>query len=73
MENVFDFTDGRFTLTRQQAAVALNISIPTLNKIIHNDDSFPVFHIGKRVYVNKTKLEEWTAKQSAERNIVSTS
>lgn len=44
--------------SRKQAAEALNISLPTFDKL-RKMPGFPIAKVGERVMVPKRELEEW--------------
>lgn len=47
-----------------EAAEALSISRQSLYKLMREDRSFPVFHIGKSVRISAEGLQEWVRRQT---------
>ena len=64
---VSEITTERIALTKEEAAEALGISRPTLDKLIKTDATFPAFKIGKRVLISMIELNKWATKQALNR------
>ena len=67
-DDVQNFEGGNFhaypplTLTVEDLIWELNISRPTAYALVKEKD-FPSFNIGRRVLVNREKLQEWLDRQ----------
>ena len=46
-------------LTRQDVADYLQLSLPTVDKLIHNKDFVGLRYFGRHVRINKTMLEQY--------------
>lgn len=55
--------DGKMTLTIAETAQTLNVSRPTVYRLIERKD-FPALRIGKRVLVSRSGLSEWISRQA---------
>lgn len=53
----------RLTLTVTETAQTLNVSRPTVYRLIERTD-FPALRIGKRVLISRAGLREWIAQQA---------
>ncbi len=58
-------TQEKIALSVTEAAQLLNLSRPTLYKLIHSD-GFPVMRVGTRTLIHREKLEEWAARRTEE-------
>ena len=69
MENAIDKAGiFQMTMTKEQAAEALGVSRPTIDKLIRNDETFPSFGIGKRIVISTTGLHKWIERNAIERS-----
>lgn len=46
------------TMTVEDVCAALHLSKPTVYELTRNPD-FPCFHVGKKILVNRTRLQDW--------------
>lgn len=53
----------RLTLTVTETAQTLNVSRPTVYRLIERTD-FPALRIGRRVLVSRAGLRDWIARQA---------
>ena len=53
----------RMTLTISETARELNLSRPTVYRLIERED-FPALRVGKRVLVSRSGLRDWIARQA---------
>ena len=58
-------TQEKIALSVTEAAQLLNLSRPTIYKLIHSD-GFPVMRVGTRTLIHREKLEEWAARRAEE-------
>lgn len=58
-------TQEKIALSVTEAAQLLNLSRPTIYKLIHSD-GFPVMRVGTRTLIHRAKLEEWAARRAEE-------
>lgn len=52
----------RMTLTVEELAEELNISSPTAYSLV-KQETFPSFHIGQRILINRAGLQRWIDEQ----------
>ena len=52
----------RMTLTVEELAEELNISSPTAYSLV-KQETFPSFHIGQRILINRAELQRWIDEQ----------
>ena len=57
--------EKKLTLTVSEAAQELNVSRPTVYRLIERSD-FPSLRIGKRVLISRIGLRDWIARQAGE-------
>lgn len=58
-------TVEKLLLTPMEAAKEkLFVSKTTMYNVLLKDKTFPAFHIGKRIYINANKLQEWIDSQT---------
>lgn len=55
--------NGKLTLTVKETAEILNLSEDLVYRLTHRSD-FPAFRIGRKVLVDRQRLEAWVAQQS---------
>lgn len=55
--------ENKMLLSISEAAAALGISRPTVYRLIHADDGFPIIRVGGRVLVPVRQLQEWLDEQ----------
>ncbi len=55
-------------MSKEQAAEAIGVSRPTIDKLIRKDETFPHFRIGKRVLISSTELINWISRNSLEQS-----
>ncbi len=55
-------------LTLKDVSIILDLSMPSIYKLIRNDSSFPVIRIGEKYGVSKTKLDEWIDTKTRNKN-----
>ena len=53
----------KLTLSVQEAAELLGVSVPTVYKLIHAE-SFPSFKVGSRTLISYSQLVEWVEQQA---------
>jgi len=51
-------TTEKLTMSAQEAAEALGVSLPILRDLTHRED-FPSLRVGRRVLVSRAGLERW--------------
>ena len=56
-------TQEKIAVSVTEAAQLLNLSRPTVYKLIHSE-GFPVMRVGTRTLIHRAKLEEWAARQA---------
>lgn len=61
--------ENRITLSVEQAAAQLGVSIPVLRDLTHKP-GFPCFRIGRRVLIPRADLIEWVSRQAKEGTIL---
>lgn len=61
--------ENRITLSVEQAAAQLGVSIPVLRDLTHTP-GFPCFRIGRRVLIPRADLIEWVSRQAKEGTIL---
>lgn len=42
----------------------MKISQPTAYRLVHSESFYPAFRIGKKILINKDKLDKWIFEQS---------
>ena len=52
------------TLTVKGLAETLNIGIVTAYQLVNSEGFFPAFRIGRKILVNREKLQEWLNEQT---------
>lgn len=52
------------TLTVEEMADELNISLPTAYKLV-KESGFPAFNIGNRILINREGLQRWLDNQTS--------
>ena len=57
-------TTEKLTMSAQEAAEALGVSLPILRDLTHRED-FPSLRVGRRVLVSRAGLERWVQEQAA--------
>ncbi len=55
---------SRLTLTVNEAASLLGVSLPTAYHLVHRED-FPTLRIGRKLLVSREGLERWIADQAS--------
>ncbi len=55
--------ENKMALNITETAEALGLSRQSIYRLIYNDPTFPVLHIGKSVRVSVEGLREWIKKQ----------
>lgn len=56
-------------LTVKELMEFLNISQPTAYRLVHSDEFFPAFRIGKKILINKDKLDRWLFDQRISKDV----
>lgn len=55
--------DSSLAITITEASRLLQVSKPTMYKLASQGD-FPSFHVGKKILINRLRLQDWIDKQS---------
>lgn len=55
--------ENKMLLSISEAAAVLGISRPSIYRLIHADDGFPIIRVGGRVLVPVRQLQEWLDEQ----------
>lgn len=55
-------------LTLKDVSIILDLSMPSIYKLIRNDNSFPVIRLGEKYGVSKAKLNEWIDNKTKYKN-----
>lgn len=55
--------ENKMLLSISEAAVVLGISRPSIYRLIHADDGFPIIRVGGRVLIPVKQLREWLDEQ----------
>lgn len=59
MTRMYELKQKKLLSRREGCEYLGNISLPTLDKIV-NDDNFPArVTLGRRVFIDRVKLDEW--------------
>lgn len=60
-------TNERLTITPEQAAKQLGISMPTMYQLCNRKD-FPSVRVGRKIIIPLASLEKWLERQATERD-----
>lgn len=55
-------------LTLKDVSIILDLSMPSIYKLIKNDKSFPIIRLGEKYGVSKAKLSEWIDNKTKYKN-----
>lgn len=68
MENSTKTFDGmnkiQIAISKEQAAEAIGVSRPTIDKLIRSDETFPYYRLGKRTMFDVKALTEWSERSA---------
>lgn len=55
--------NDKLTLNVQELSEALGISRATAYQLVNSEKFYPAFRMGKKILINKKKLQEWLEEQ----------
>ncbi len=58
----------QLTMSKEEAAKAIGVSRPTVDRLIRTDKTFPAIRIGRRVLISVAGLAKWIEKQASAKN-----
>ena len=59
--------ENKQTLTVKEMAETLNIGIVTAYQLVNSEYFYPAFRIGRKILVNRQRLQEWLDEQTSSR------